>query len=223
MVKSIVTVFSLLFAVIAPVQAANQYTAKQLDALAQRVGIVYWINIVEGRTPEFLSAPTKGATSFRPSNNESFEITELTNQPNQEPFYKVKFNSGKVAYLRPEIFIEEFNGTILTADPLAEKKLKAEQQAEEEKQRVAWINAQGWPANVKEAALKKQPVTGLNIDEVRQVMGQPNRIVKNDGGTGITRLRGPLRVRTERWIYPDGLILTFQNGILNKVERSGNK
>ena len=131
--------------------------------------------------------------------------------------------SGKIAYLRPEIFLEELNNRILAADPFAEKKLKAKQQAEDEKQRVAWINAQGWPPNIKEAALKKQPVTGLNVDEVRQVMGQPNRIVKSDGGGGITKLRGSLRLNVQRWIYPDGLVLTFQNGILNKVERPSSK
>ena len=113
--------------------------------------------------------------------------------------------------------------TILAADPLGEKKLKAEQQAEEEKKRVAWINAQSWPPNVKEAALKKQPVTGLNLEEVRQIMGQPTRVIKSDGSSGITKLPFALRLRTERWIYPGGLALTFQNGILNKVEHPNSK
>ena len=221
--KLIAAFCSLLFAGMAPVYASNQYTPKQREALAQRVGAVYWINVVEGKVPAFLIAPTKGSASFLPADNESFEITELTDQANQDAVYKVKFNSGKIAYLRPEVFMEEFNSTILSADPLAEKKLKAEQQAESEKQRVAWINAQSWPPNVKEAALKKQPVTGLNVDEVRQIMGEPSRVIKSDGGTGITKLRGALRLRTERWIYPGGLALTFQNGILNKVEHPNTK
>ena len=200
--------------------ASSHYTAKQLDALAERVGGEFWIHAPAGKAPLFLTAPAPGAATFRPSDNESFEITELIGRADKNPYYKVKYQSGKIAYLRPETFNEEFNSTIVNSDPRAYEKRKAEQLAADEKQRLAWISAQGWPAALKEAAIKKQPPPGLTSGEVRQVMGPPRRIAKT---SGLTKLRGPARINEERWFYPDGSVLLFNNSILSKVEQPNSK
>jgi hypothetical protein len=200
--------------------ASNHYTAKQLDALAERVGGEFWIKASEGKAPPFLTAPAPNAATFRPSDNDSFEITELVGRANKNPYYKVKFRSGKIAYLRPETLHEEINATIVSSDPLAEEKRKAEQAAEEEKERVEWINAQPWPSPMKEAAIKKQPMPGLNSGEVRRVMGPPRRIAKV---SGLVKTRGANQVIEERWYYADGAVLLFLNNVLSRVDRPGAK
>jgi hypothetical protein len=200
--------------------ASNHYTAKQLDALEERVGSEFWIHALAGKIPLFLTAPAPNAAGFRPADNDSFEISELVGRTNKNPYYKVKFQSGKIAYLRPEVFNEEINATIVTSDPLAAEKLKSEQSAEAEKQRLEWIDAQAWPPAVKEAAIKKQPPPGLNGAEVRQVMGPPRRITKS--GRSV-KGRGTTQVNDERWYYADGTILVFQNNTLSRVDRYGGK
>ena len=200
--------------------ASNHYTAKQLDALAERVGGEFWINAPAGKAPLFLTAPAPNAATFRPSDNESFEISELVGRANKNPYYKVKFRSGKVAYLRPEALHEEINSTIVSGDPLAEEKRKAEESAQAEKQRLEWIKAQAWPTAVKEAAIKKQPMPGLNSGEIKQVMGPPRRIVKT---SGLVKSRGPTHVNEERWFYADSLVLLFRNNILSQVDRPSVK
>lgn len=200
--------------------ASNHYTFKQLDALAERVGAEFWINAPAGNAPLFFTAPAPNAATFRPSDNESFEISELVGRANKNPYYKVKFQSGKVAYLRPETLHEEINSSIVSSDPLAEEKRKAEQSTEAEKQRLAWIKAQAWPPAVKEAAIKKQPMPGLNGAEVKQVMGLPRRIVK---ASGLAKVRGSTQVKEERWHYADGVVLLFRNDILSQVDRPGGK
>ena len=212
--------FGLVLILVRFAPASNHYTAKQLDALAARVGSEFWINAPAGNAPLFLTAPARNAATFRPSDNESFEISELVGRANKNPYYKVKFQSGKVAYLRPEILHEEINASIVSSDPLAEEKRKAEQSAEEEKQRLAWIKAQAWPPTVKEAAIKKQPTPGLSSAEVKQFMGAPRRIVK---ASGLVKPRGPTQVNEERWFYADGVVLLFRNDILSQIDRPSGK
>jgi hypothetical protein len=190
--------------------ASHHFTDKQLEALASRVGKTFWITAANGKTPVFLTAPTSGASTFRPEDNSSFEILELMGKANKNPYYRVRFQSGKVAYIRPEMFHEEFNATILSIDPLADDKKKAEQQAEEEKKRVDWIKSQPWSPTVKDAALRKQPTPGLNGAEVKRVLGPPSRVSKT---------RGPIKFPEELWFYPDGSVLTFHNGLLSKIEK----
>jgi hypothetical protein len=204
----------------APTFATNHYTAKQLEALEQRVGSAFWIDAPAGQAPLFFTQPAAGAATFRPSNNESFEISELTGVATKTPYYKVKFQSGKIAYLRPETFHEEINSTIVSSDPLAEEKRKGAEQAEVEKQRLEWIHAQPWPAPLKEAAIKKQPTPGLSSAEVRQVLGPPRRIAKI---SDLAKVRGAAGVNEERWFYPDGVVLLFRNNILTRVDRSSAK
>jgi hypothetical protein len=218
--QSLTIVIGLVLGLARIAPASNHYTAKQLDALAERVGGEFWIHAPAGKAPLFFTAPAPNAATFRPSDNESFEISELVGRANKNPYYKVKFQSGKIAYLRPEILHEEINSSIVSSDPLAEEKRKAEQSAEAEKQRLEWIKAQAWPPAVKEAAIKKQPMPGLNSGEIRQVMGAPRRIVKV---SGLVKLRGPTQVNEERWFYADGVVLLFRNDILSQVERPGVK
>jgi len=194
--------------------ASNHYTDKQLEALAARVGKTFWISGANDKAPSFLTAPSPGAATFRPEENDSFEITELTGQKIKDPYYKVRFESGKVGYIRPETFHEEFNVTILSHDPHADEKKKAEAQAIEEKKRLEWIKSQPWSAAVKAAAIKKQPTPGLNGAEVKRVLGAPTR---------VSHIRGTTKVAEERWFYADGSVLTFHNGLLSSVEKRENK
>ena len=194
--------------------ASNHYTDRQLEALAARVGKTFWISGANEKAPSFLTAPSPGATTFRPEENDSFEITELTGQTVKDPYYKVRFESGKVGYIRPETFHEEFNVTILSHDPHADEKKKAEAQAIEEKKRLEWIKSQPWSAAVKAAAIKKQPTPGLNGAEVKRVLGAPTR---------VSHIRGTTKVAEERWFYADGSVLTFHNGLLSSVEKRENK
>lgn len=194
--------------------ASNHYTAKQLDALAARVGKTFWLSPVEDRVPEFFSAPAANAGRFRPAPDDSFVITDLTGRAQKNPFYAVRFASGKVGYIRPEMFHESLNLTILTADPRAQEKEEQEKQTAEEKERVAWIQSQPWAGPVKEAAIRKQPTPGLNTGEVKKVLGPPMR---------ITKLRTPTKVEEEHWFYKDGSVLIFHNRLLTKTEKVEKK
>ena len=189
--------------------ASHHYTERQMDALAGRVGKTFWLKSPDGKPPAFVSAPSATAASIRPGGNESFVITDLAGRSSKSPYYAVRFESGKVAYIRPETFHEALNLTILSTDPRANEKEKAEQREREEKERVEWIQAQPWSPIVKQAAIKKQPTPGLNTGEVKRVLGEPQR---------ITRLRGPVKVAEEHWFYPDGSVLIFHNGLLSKID-----
>jgi hypothetical protein len=208
-----IAIVCLIFATHASVMASSQYTDKQLDALAERVGKIYWINVTSqnAKPPTFLTAPAPNAPTFSAAGSESFEITDLAGRANKDPYYQVKFESGKVAYIRPEAFFEAFNVTILSMDPKADEKKHLEDQAGEEQKRVEWIKAQPWSPAVKEAAIKKQPTPGLNAAEVKRVLGAPRR---------VTKLRGLAKVSEEHWFYPDGSVLIFNNGLLSRIEKA---
>ncbi|HEV8722334.1 MAG TPA: hypothetical protein VGW77_17080 [Candidatus Binatia bacterium] len=214
MIRRISSLLAVLLCCGSAALASNHYTDKQLAALATRVGKTFWISGANDKAPSFLTEPSPGATTFRPEENDSFEITELTGQKIKDPYYKVKFESGKVGYIRPETFHEEFNVKILSQDPLADQKRKAEDQAAEEKKRLEWIKSQPWSPAVKAAAIKKQPTPGLNGAEVKRVLGAPTRVSKT---------RGTTKTREERWFYTDGSVLTFHNGLLSSVEKRENK
>jgi hypothetical protein len=200
----------LCFLATANVLEASQYTDKQLEAFETRVGKIYWVRSQDGNLPAFLGAPSSQAAKFTPAQNESFEILELYGRANKEPYYKVKFKSGQLAYIKPEQFHEQFNLTITSIDPLADQNRRAEEQSKAEKDRVEWINSQPWSAQVKRAAVNKQPTPGLNTSEVKRILGEPRR---------ITKLRGVTRNVEEQWFYPDGTVLIFSNGLLSRTER----
>ena len=203
----------LLILIPVPASAADRYTDHQLDALATRVGKIYWIVAVKNQTPAFLSSLAANAASFRPPANESFEITELVGRQDQNPYYKVKFDSGKEAFIRPEAFIEELNLGIASVDPQAIDKKRSADAAEEEKKRIEWIQAQPWSRNIKEAAIKRQVIGGMNGAEVRRVLGNPMR---------VTKVKAQLNVAEEHWLYADGSTAVFLNGLLNRVEPKRN-
>jgi hypothetical protein len=192
-----------------PVHASHHYTVRHLDFLATRVGKTYWIVAVNNRIPSFLSTPAASASSFQPQANEAFEITELTGREQKNPYYKVKFDSGKEGYIQPDRFLEELNLTIASVDPQAYEKKKAAEAAAEEKKRVAWIQAQPWPPGIKEAAVKRQVIGGMNEVEVAKILGSPTRKV---------RVKAQLNVAEEHWLYPDGSTAIFFNGLLNRIE-----
>ena len=202
------------FTIISTAAASRHYTEKQMTVLAERVGRTFWIQEVNGRTPSFFTAPDAAAASFRTRAGDSFEIVELVGRKNKNPYYKARFESGKEGYFPPEVFFEELNLTLVVVDPLANEKRKAAEQAESEKQRVDWVNAQPWPAAAKAAALKGQAVPGMNSDEVKKIAGVPSRITK-------VQARGT--IPEEHWIYPDGKQLIFQNGLLSRIILKGAK
>jgi len=207
---SVAVICMLCFLPSANALAAGQYTDKQLEAFETRVGKIYWVRSQDGKLPAFLSAPSPEAARFTPAQNESFEVLELYGRANKEPYYKVKFDSGKLAYIRPEEFHEQFNLTITSIDPLANERRHAEEQSKAEKERVEWINSQPWSSQVKQAAVNKQPTPGLNTAEVKRILGEPRR---------ITKLRGATKNAEEQWFYPDGTVLIFSNGLLSRTER----
>ena len=131
----------------------------------------------------------------------------------KNPYYKVKFNSGKEAFIQPETFLEELNLGIAAVDPQAIDKKKAADAAEEEKKRVEWIQAQPWPRNVKEAAIKRQVLGGMNGGEVKKILGNPVR---------VSRVKAQLNVVEEHWLYADGSTAVFINGLYNRLEPKRN-
>lgn len=204
----------LLFGLGKPAWPSNHYTAKQIEALASRVGQTYWSQPVNGKGPSFSAAPAANAKLIRVDAVESFQITELVGQAAKNPYYKLKRENGQEGYISPEQFIEALNLTIVTTDPNAEEKRKAAEVAEADKKRIAWIQAQPWSPAIKEAAIKKQPIPGLTTNEIKNVLGSPSR---------VTKVRGPVNIAEEQWLYPDGSLLIFHNGLLNRVERRENK
>jgi hypothetical protein len=193
-----------------PAQAYGQYTPRQLQALSDRVGKTYWVASVENRKLSILSAPRANASSFGAPPDEAFEVTELVGQKTPDPFYKIKFASGKEGFIRPDNFLEELNVTILTVDPKADEKRQAAAAAEEEKKRADWIQSQPWSQAVKNAAMKKQVLSGMSAGEVRKILGSPTR---------ISKIKGPQTLSEEQWFYPDGNVLVFRNGLLSRVEQ----
>ena len=188
--------------------ASHHYTDRQLDALAARVGKTYWLSPGKGRLRVFLTSRPAGAATFRPAEDDSFVITELAGRKNKNPYYEVKFASGKVGFISPELFQDGLNLTILSLDPHAGEKEKAEKLESEEKARVEWINSQPWSGAIKEAAIRKQPAPGLTTAEVKKIMGDPLR---------ITKTRTPVKgLAEEHWFYADDTVLIFHNGLLIK-------
>jgi hypothetical protein len=199
----------ILLCLLTPAAASNHYTERQLDALETRVGKKFWVSTVDEKLPSFVTSPTSGASIFHPTDNDSFEITELVGRKARNPYYRVKFESGAEGYIHAQAFHEQFNATILTTDPLAGERKALAEKNQEEKARLEWIQGQPWSAAVKESAIKRQAVRGMTVDEVKRVVGDPRR---------VSRIKGPQHSNEEHWFYPDGTLLVFRNGALNRVE-----
>ena len=198
--------------------ASSRFTEKQLEALGKYVGKSYWVVAEEGKKPLFLSAPSPAAPSFLPAAKESFQITEMLEGSNQRPyyFYKVKFDSGREGYIDVDSFLEEINSTFATQDPDRGQKTKAAKEAQDEQKREAWIRAQSWPEHVKEAVLKRKAVLGMRVQEAREALGKPARVVK-------VKNVSPLLGQLEQWIYDNGPVLTFTNGLVTRIQTAGEK
>jgi hypothetical protein len=199
----------ILLSLVTVAAASNHYTEKQLNALEARVGKIFWISERQGRLMSFLESPASDASPFHPAANESFEITELVGKKARDPYYKVKFESGAEGYIHAQTFHEQFNATIMTIDPLADEKKALAEQKQEEKARIQWIQNQPWSAAVKESAIRGQAVPGMTAGEVKKVAGDPRR---------VSRIKGPQHWTEEHWFYPDGTLLIFRNGALNRIE-----
>ena len=197
----------ILLFLVTPAAASNHYTEKQLDALEARVGKIFWIS--QGELPSFLKSPTSDALPSHPAANESFEITELVGRKARNPYYKVKFESGAEGYIHAQAFHEQFNATILTIDPFADEKKALAEKKQEETARIEWIQNQPWSAAVKESAIRGQALPGMTSGEVKRVVGDPRR---------VSRIKGPQHSSEEHWFYPDGTLLIFRNGALNRIE-----
>jgi len=202
--------FLLACAIYSSGQADGRYTPRQIEALSERVGKTFWAALAGNRKLSVLSAPKANASTFDAPPYEAFEITELVGQKTDYPFYKIKFESGKEGFINPDNFLEELNVTILTVDPKADEKRKAAAAAEEDKKRAEWIQSQPWPQAVKNAAMKKQVLSGMSTGEVKKILGNPAR---------INKIKGPQNISEEQWFYADGNVLVFQNNLLNRVER----
>ena len=199
----------ILLSLVTPAAASNHYTEKQLDALEARVGKIFWISERQGKLPSFLKSPTSAALPLQTAANESFVITEMVGRKARNPYYKVKFESGAEGYIHAQAFHEQFNATILTIDPLADEKKASAEKKQGEKARIEWIQNQPWSAAVKESAIRGEAVPGMTSGEVKRVVGDPRR---------VSRMKGPQHSSEEHWFYPDGTLLVFRNGALNRIE-----
>lgn len=198
----------LVIAIASSAHATHHYTEKQLDALATHVGKVFWVVTVDNQSPSFLSNPAADARSFHAEAG-PFEIIAVIGRQAKNPYYRVRFESGKEGYIRPEAFREAFNVTIVSVDPQADEKKKAAEAAEEEKQRIDWIQAQPWSRAVKEAAIKRQVIPGMTRTEVKKILGDPTRVSKRKAISNVAE---------EQWVYGDRSLVIFHNGLLNRVE-----
>ena len=198
--------------------AAAQYTPKQLEAYGQFVGKTYWIVEHDNKAPAFLSAPSPAATSFHGALTDSFEIKEIVAGAAQSRghYYRVALDSGKEGFLPLGTFLEHLNAAFVTLDPDRDAKAKLAKDTEAETKRQAWIRKQRWPEHVKEAALKKQAVLGMNTQEAKASLGDPKRVV-------VMKNTSLLLGAQEQWTYEAGLVLTFTNGIITRIQTLGGK
>src|SRR5262245_1778488 len=90
----------LVFLAVSPVCASGHYTEHQLHNIDTRVSKIYSILPSKNQTPAFLAKPTTNTASFQPQTNESFEIIDLVGRQEKNPYYNVKFTSGKEGFIR---------------------------------------------------------------------------------------------------------------------------
>lgn len=194
---------------------AASYSPKYVEVLAKRVGKSYWIAEAERKPPLFTASLSQPASFFRPKPKESFEIKELLAKATPIPYYRVKFSSGDEGYISVDSFIDELNLTILTYDPDGAEKRRIAKEAEEEKKREAYIRAQPWPEHIKQAAVDRKAVLGMNMRETKAALGSPSRVVKFSSNT--------LLGEQEQWFYKGGLVLTFTRGTISRIQRVEEK
>ena len=196
----------------APAWGSSHFTEKQYEAFALYIDKTFWVTGEESKIPAFQSAPSPSAPSFRPGAKESFEIKEIVRGKGQIPsYYKVAFASGREGFVTINSFLEELHGSFAAVDPDWSIKRKLAKEAEGESKRQEWIQKQRWSGQVKEAALKKQPVLGMSTAEAKVILGKPKRLV-------AVKNTNPLMGKQEQWIYEEGPVLTFTNGLLTRIQ-----
>jgi len=196
----------------APAWGSNHFTEKQFEAFAIYVGKTFWVVGEESKIPAFQSSPSPAAPSFRPPAKASFAINEIVRGKGKIPsYYNVTLESGQEGFITINSFLEELHGSFAAVDPDWSTKRKLAKEAQEESRRQEWIRGRPWPQHVKEAALKKQPVLGMTTAEARAVLGKPKRLVP-------LKSTNPLMGNQEQWIYEDGPVLTFTNGLLTRIQ-----
>ncbi|MBI4529643.1 MAG: hypothetical protein HY695_38080 [Deltaproteobacteria bacterium] len=191
--------------------ATGRPADKELEALSRRVGQTYWITSTDG--PTFFSAPSPSAPEFNSHSKESFDIMELVKGSDQRPYYKVRLDSGKEGFISVSSFLENLNSTVATSDPEAKEKKRLSRESKQEKEREKWVRSQSWQEHIKEAVLKRQAVLGMNMSETKIALGKPSRVVKVSD-------RNRLRGQQEQWVYEQGVILTFTNGLITRIQSS---
>jgi hypothetical protein len=196
--------------------AASRVTEKQVEVMQGYVGKTYWIAPGGENDRFFYSAPSREANTFSAEAKESFQITEMVKGSSESLYYKVRFASGKAGYIDVNTFLDELNSTVVTQDPDSAQKRKTTKTTDTEKKREEWIRAQPWPQHVKEAALKKQAVLGMNTAEVKAALGKPDRVIK-------LKSVGRQTTRQEQWVYRGGSVLTFSDGMLTLIQTAGAK
>lgn len=206
------------FLCLAAGSASSRFTEKQLAALEKYAGKTYWVAAGEGKVPRFLTAPSPSADSFLPQMKESFQIEEMVEGPTPRAhyYYKVRFDAGKEGYIDVDSFLEQLNLTFLTVDPDRGQKIKSAKEIEEESKRETWIRAQPWPEQVKEAVLQRKAILGMRVQEAREALGKPTSVVK-------VKNVNPLLGQLEQWIYNNGPVLTFTNGLVTRIQTAGEK
>jgi hypothetical protein len=190
---------------------ASEYTSAQLDAYKGYTGKTYWVVGEANKVPPFSSAPSPAAATFTPALKESFVIKDIVATSPSSAYYRAIFAEGKEGFIPIVTFMEQMNASFSSFDPDRTAKAKAAKETSDEEKRRAYIQSQRWPEHVKRAALAKQPALGMNKKEATAVLGKPRSIVP-------LKSANLLMSRQEQWIYENGPVLTFSNGILTRIQ-----
>ncbi|HEX9442836.1 MAG TPA: hypothetical protein VGA73_01895 [Candidatus Binatia bacterium] len=200
---------------LAPTQASaavSQYTPRQIELFSSYLGKTYWVvDAGQKQTPAFLNAASPDAPVFHPAVKESFQLKEILGRETSRPYYKAAFDSGKEGFIAVQAFLEELNGSFTAIDPERDSKAKAAKAVTDEEKRRDWIRQQKWPEHVKEAALRKEPALGMNKKEATSVMGKPKSVIP-------LKISSAIMGKQEQWLYENGPVLTFSNGILTRIQ-----
>ncbi|HEY1372694.1 MAG TPA: hypothetical protein VGH50_09525 [Candidatus Binatia bacterium] len=194
--------------------AEPRYTEKQIEMFSSYVGKTYWVTDEKSQQPTFYTAAKTNSPTFQPAAKEGFEVKEVVEKTSDKPFYRVAFTSGKEGYIPVTAFMERINGSFTAIDPERDAKAKSAKETADEQKRRDYIRQQKWPEHVKEAAIRKEPVIGMSKKEATAVLGKPKSVVRLKSGNSGGELMG----RQEQWLYDTGQTLTFNNGILVRIQ-----
>lgn len=195
----------------ATVCAASQYTSKQLEAYKNYAGKTYWVVGEANKIPPFLSEPSPAAPTFTPALKESFVLKEIIADQPSTPYYRAIFASGKEGFIPIVTFMERMNASFSSVDPDRSAKAKTAKETADEEKRREYIQSQRWPEHVKQAALAGKPALGMNKKEATAVLGKPKSVVPLKSASALMG-------RQEQWIYENGPVLTFSNGLVTRIQ-----